>query len=40
LADNKIKTLTVEDNETNKIIKECLINNTDPLMRKKNNSVT
>jgi len=40
LADFKIKTLTVEDNETNKIIKECLLNNSDSLMREKINSVT
>ena len=40
LADYKSKTLTVEDNETNKFIKECLLNNTDPLIREKINSVT
>jgi hypothetical protein len=35
LADHKLKTLTVEDNETNKLAKECLLNNTDSLMREK-----
>ena len=40
LADYKLKTLTVEDNDTNKFIKECLLNNTDPLMREKINLVT
>ena len=40
LADYKLKTLTVEDNDTNKFIKECLLNNTDPLMRENINSLT
>ena len=40
LADYKLKTLTVEDNDTNMFIKECLLNNTDPLMIEKINLVT
>jgi hypothetical protein len=40
LANYKLKTLIVEDNEVNKIIKECLLNNTDPQMRNKINEVT
>ena len=40
LANYKIKILHFEDNYTNKIIKECLLNNTDPLMRGKINAVT
>jgi hypothetical protein len=40
LANYKIKILHFEDNNTNKIIKECLLNNTDPLMRGKINAVT
>jgi hypothetical protein len=40
LTNYKLKTLIVEDNEVNKIIKDCLMNNTDPLMRNKINAVT
>jgi hypothetical protein len=40
LANYKLKTLIVEDNEVNKIIKECLLNNTDPQMRNNINEVT
>ena len=40
MSDYKIKTLNVEDNTWNKIIRKCLSNNTDFLMREKINSVT
>ena len=38
MSDYKIKTLDIEDNTSNKIIRECLSNNTDFLMREKINS--
>ena len=40
MSDYKIKTLNVEDNTSNKIIKERLSNNTDFLMQEKINAVT
>ena len=40
LSLNNMKTLSVEDNGTNRIIKECLMNKNEPLIRNKIHSAT